>query len=101
MTLLDRNGQLNGRIKAYAILFTVISAMLGWAFTLGIVYGQVQTNTAEIALLRDAGYGMELSEAFCDVVIERWQAFTGKLATPDVDGRAFEEVKAERLAQVE
>ena len=28
MTLIDRNGQLNGRIKAYAILFTVISGSL-------------------------------------------------------------------------
>jgi DNA modification methylase len=25
--------------------------------------------------------GIELSEAFCDVVVERWQAFTGKAAT--------------------
>lgn len=42
-------------------------------------------------------HNMELSEAFCDVVIERWQAFTGKLATIDSDGRNFEEVKAERV----
>jgi hypothetical protein len=41
---------------------------------------------------------MELSEAFCDVVIQRWQAFTGKVAKLDCDGRSFEEVSVERLA---
>ena len=41
-------------------------------------------------------YGMELSEAFCDVVVHRWQAFTGNTAGLDGDGRSFEEVKAER-----
>jgi DNA modification methylase len=42
-------------------------------------------------------YGLELSERFCDVVVNRWQRFTGKAATLDGDTRTFEEVKAERL----
>ncbi|TPQ51011.1 DNA methylase [Prosthecomicrobium hirschii] len=42
-------------------------------------------------------YGLELSETFCDVIVSRWQAFTGKTATLDGDGRSFDEVKAERL----
>jgi DNA modification methylase len=42
-------------------------------------------------------YGLELSEAFCDVVIRRWQEFTGKTATLDGDGRSFDDIAAERV----
>lgn len=35
-------------------------------------------------------YGMELSEAYIDVAVKRWQAFTGKEAM--LDGKTFEEV---------
>jgi DNA modification methylase len=42
-------------------------------------------------------YGLELSETFCDVVVNRWQAFSGKTAILDDDGRTFAQVKAERL----
>jgi DNA modification methylase len=41
-------------------------------------------------------YCMELSEVYCDVVVKRWQAFTGKQATLDGDGRTFEEISDER-----
>ncbi|WP_173934293.1 DNA modification methylase [Chelativorans sp. Marseille-P2723] len=44
-------------------------------------------------------YGLELSEAFCDVVVKRWQDFTGKAATLEGDGRSFEEVAAERVPE--
>ncbi|MFU0507643.1 DNA methyltransferase [Pseudaminobacter sp. NGMCC 1.201702] len=44
-------------------------------------------------------YGLELSEAFCDVVVKRWQAFTGKAATLDGDGLGFDEIAAERVAE--
>src|SRR5690606_4459541 len=42
-------------------------------------------------------YGLELSEAFCDVIVKRWQEFTGKAATLDGDGRSFDEIAAERV----
>lgn len=35
---------------------------------------------------------MELEAKYCDVIINRWQDFTGKQATLEVDGRTFEEV---------
>lgn len=41
-------------------------------------------------------YGLELSETFCDVIINRWQAFSGKAAILDGDGRSFDEVSRER-----
>ncbi|MDN2579014.1 ParB N-terminal domain-containing protein [Aquibium sp. ELW1220] len=42
-------------------------------------------------------YGLELSETFCDVIINRWQAFSGKAAILDGDGRSFDEVSRERV----
>lgn len=42
---------------------------------------------------------MELDPKYCDVIIQRWQAFTGEAATLEADGRAFDEVAAERLQE--
>jgi DNA modification methylase len=46
-----------------------------------------------------ACYGMELSRAYVDVVVNRWQNFTGLVASLDGDGRSFEAVKTARLQQ--
>jgi DNA modification methylase len=42
---------------------------------------------------------MEIEPRYCDVIVERWQTFTGKQAVLDGDGRTFEAVAGERLAQ--
>ena len=42
-------------------------------------------------------FAMEISPAYVDVAIERWQADTGREAILDGDGRTFAQVKAERL----
>lgn len=42
------------------------------------------------------GLGMEIDPAYVDVIVKRWQAFTGKAATLDGDGRSFEEIENER-----
>lgn len=39
---------------------------------------------------------MELDPKYCDVIIRRWQDFTGKDATLAEDGRTFAELEAER-----
>ncbi|EDP61901.1 ParB domain protein nuclease [alpha proteobacterium BAL199] len=44
-------------------------------------------------------YAMEISPAYVDVAIERWQAETGREAILDGDGGKFSEVKAERLGR--
>lgn len=36
-----------------------------------------------------ACHGLELSPAYCDVIIKRWQDFTGDDAVLESDGRAF------------
>lgn len=42
-------------------------------------------------------FAMEISPAYVDVAVERWQAETGKDAILDGDGRTFAQVRAERL----
>ncbi len=48
-----------------------------------------------------ACYAMELDPAYVDVAVMRWQAFTGRVATLEGDGRGFAEIAAERAAQGE
>jgi DNA modification methylase len=42
-------------------------------------------------------FAMEISPAYVDVAVERWQAETGRDAILDGDGRTFAEVRTERL----
>jgi hypothetical protein len=37
---------------------------------------------------------MELDPKYADVIVQRWQDFTGKAATLEGDGRTFDEVVA-------
>ena len=41
---------------------------------------------------------MELDPLYCDVIVRRFEALTGRRAVLDGDGRAFESVAAERGA---
>jgi DNA modification methylase len=40
---------------------------------------------------------MELDTKYVDVIVERWQDFSGQIATLETDGRSFAELNAERL----
>ena len=40
--------------------------------------------------------GMELDERYCDVIIKRWENFTGKKSTLELTGQTYEELKQER-----
>ena len=41
---------------------------------------------------------LELDPKYCDVIVQRWQAWTGEQATLRKRGRAFEEIAAGRAA---
>lgn len=41
-------------------------------------------------------FAVEINPTYVDVAVERWQNFSGKLATLDGDGRTFAELKTER-----
>jgi DNA modification methylase len=41
---------------------------------------------------------IELEPRYCDVIIRRWQEFTGREATLDGDGRTFADLAGERVA---
>ena len=43
-------------------------------------------------------YSMELSENYCDVIIKRWQDFTGKQATLESTGETYNQLKDKREA---
>ena len=42
-------------------------------------------------------YGVELDPKYCDVIVLRWQEYTGKEAVLEGDGRGFEAIAHERL----
>lgn len=41
-------------------------------------------------------YGLEIDPKYCDVIVQRWQTFTGKQAGLAIDGRTFEQVAYDR-----
>ena len=41
-------------------------------------------------------YGLELDENYCDVIIKRWQDFTGKDATLENTNKTFKQIQEER-----
>ena len=41
---------------------------------------------------------VELDPAYCDVIVQRWQRFSGRGATLDGDGRAYDEIASDRHA---
>ena len=43
-------------------------------------------------------YGLEIDPQYCDVIVKRWQDFTGKQATLEGAGRTFTAIAEERLA---
>ena len=42
---------------------------------------------------------MELDPKYVDVIVRRWQAFTGERAVLDQDGRSFDEIASARNQQ--
>jgi hypothetical protein len=46
-----------------------------------------------------ACHAIELSPAYVDVGVKRWQDFTGEAAVLDGDGRTFDQIAAERQPQ--
>jgi DNA modification methylase len=65
----------------------------------GVVDCFCGTGTTLIAAekLGRVGMGIEIDPAMCDVIITRWQNFTGQKATLDGDGRTFDEIKSHRF----
>jgi DNA modification methylase len=43
--------------------------------------------------------GLEIDPRYVDVIVERWQGFTGKRATLEGDGRSFEALRLERTGK--
>ena len=41
-------------------------------------------------------YGIEIDPVYVDVIVNRWQDFTGEAATLESDGSTFEEIATQR-----
>ena len=54
------------------------------------------TTLAAAELTERVCYGIELDPKFVDVVVQRWQTLSGQNAILESDGRAFDQVAAER-----
>jgi DNA modification methylase len=66
-----------------------------------LVYDPFLGSGTTLAAAEQTGricHGLELDPRYVDVVVERWQALTGKKALLDGDGGTFEEVAKGRLA---
>jgi DNA modification methylase len=60
------------------------------------------SGTTIIACEKEAriAFAIELEPAYIDVALTRWQNFTGKQATLDRDGRAFDAIAEERRKEI-
>lgn len=66
----------------------------------GVVDCFCGTGTTIIAAekLGKIGYGIELDAKYCDVIINRWQDFTGEKATLESTGQTYDDLRSERFA---
>jgi len=64
-----------------------------------VLDGFLGSGTTIIAAERTGrrGFGLELDPHYCDVIVRRWQAFTGQQARLAAGGMSFEEVATERV----
>jgi DNA modification methylase len=66
----------------------------------GLVYDPFLGSGSTLMAAEDIGrvcYGLELSPAYVDVIVERWQKLTGRKAALEEDGRSFDEIARERV----
>jgi DNA modification methylase len=57
-------------------------------------FGGSGTTIIACEKMRRQARVIELDPKYCDVIVRRWQAFTGGVARLDQSGRAFEDVAA-------
>jgi DNA modification methylase len=46
-------------------------------------------------------FGCEIHPPYVDIIVRRWQEFTGKVAILEGDGRSFDEVSSARAKMLE
>ncbi len=66
-----------------------------------VLDGFLGSGTSVIAAERTGRrcFGLELDPIYVDVVVRRWQAYTGGQARDAVSGKMFDELEAERMAE--
>jgi DNA modification methylase len=59
------------------------------------------TTLAAAELTERVCYGLELDPKYCDVIVQRWQVLSGKMASLDGADKTFEKVKEQRLGKAD
>lgn len=61
------------------------------------------SGTTIIAAEKNGRVGnvMELDEKYCDVIVKRWQDFTGKQATLEATGQTFDDIAKDKSLAIE
>ena len=75
--------------------------LLAWCmgFVDGSVYDPFLGSGTTLIAAEQLGrkcYGMEISPQYCDVIVKRWQDYTGREAMLESTGQTFAEVAAQR-----
>jgi len=80
-----------------ALVEKAISMFSGMANSVLDPFGGSGTSMIAAEKQGCKAYLMELDPKYCDVIIKRWQDFTGKQAILESSGQTFEQLSAERL----
>ena len=68
-----------------------------------VVYDPFLGSGTTLAAAKATGrtcYGLEIDPKYVDVIVQRFQGFTGKKATLEHDGRTFDEIAHERIKEL-
>lgn len=94
---LDSDIGWHGSVKPQKVVADILSRI---SIPGGVVFDGFLGSGSTLIACEKSGRicrGMELAPGYVDVIVRRWQQFTGRLATLDGDGRTFDEISQERL----
>ena len=78
--------------KPVALAIEAIDKTTNKSFTVLDMFGGSGSTLIACEKTSRTNYSMELDEKYIDVIVKRWQQFTGKDATLENDGRTFNEI---------
>ena len=85
----------NSRTHSEEQVAQIAASIKEWGFTTAVLVDESGSGSTLMGAEK-AGrvcYTMELQGKYCDVIVKRWQDFTGKIATHAETGEPFAEVK--------
>lgn len=87
----------NARTHSEAQVAQIAASIREFGFTMPVLVAEDGSIIAAEMTGRSC-HAIELSPAYVDVAVKRWQDFTGEQATLEADGRTFDQVAGKRKA---